>query len=84
MEATDQRIPVTVLIGYLGSGKTTLLNRILVEASDKKYAVIVNEFGELGIDDRLVRRRIDAEVRLPSPPPTEPRRARACDGARRS
>ena len=72
MAATDQRIPVTVLIGYLGSGKTTLLNRILVEASDKKYAVIVNEFGELGIDDRLVRRRIDAEVRLPSPPRRTP------------
>ena len=53
---TDERVPVTVLIGYLGAGKTTLLNRILTEKQDTKYAVIVNEFGELGIDDRLVRR----------------------------
>mmetsp|Transcript_29029 Transcript_29029/g.86692 ORF Transcript_29029/g.86692 Transcript_29029/m.86692 type:complete len:340 (+) Transcript_29029:38-1057(+) len=60
MEA-DTRVPVTVLIGYLGAGKTTLLNRILTEKRDSAYAVIVNEFGELGIDDRLVRRRVDAE-----------------------
>jgi G3E family GTPase len=46
--------PVTVLTGYLGSGKTTLLNRILTEAHDKRYAVIVNEFGEIGIDNDLV------------------------------
>ena len=58
---TDERVPVTVLIGYLGAGKTTLLNRILTEKQDTKYAVIVNEFGELGIDDRLVRRRVNAE-----------------------
>jgi G3E family GTPase len=58
---TDARVPVTVLIGYLGAGKTTLLNRILTEKQDTKYAVIVNEFGELGIDDRLVRRRVNAE-----------------------
>lgn len=47
-------IPVTVLTGYLGSGKTTLLNRILSEAHGKKYAVIVNEFGEIGIDNDLI------------------------------
>ncbi|WP_397423196.1 CobW family GTP-binding protein [Phenylobacterium sp.] len=47
-------IPVTVLTGYLGAGKTTLLNRILTENHGKRYAVIVNEFGELGIDNDLV------------------------------
>ncbi|WP_158742613.1 GTP-binding protein [Acidisphaera sp. L21] len=47
-------IPVTVLTGYLGAGKTTLLNRILTENHGKKYAVIINEFGELGVDNDLV------------------------------
>ena len=47
-------IPVTVLTGYLGAGKTTLLNRILSEPHGKKYAVIVNEFGEVGIDNELI------------------------------
>ena len=48
------KIPVTVLTGYLGAGKTTLLNRILSENHGKKYAVIVNEFGEIGIDNDLI------------------------------
>ena len=48
------QIPVTVLTGYLGAGKTTLLNRILSENHGKKYAVIINEFGELGVDNDLV------------------------------
>jgi G3E family GTPase len=48
------QVPVTVLTGYLGAGKTTLLNRILSEQHGKKYAVIVNEFGELGVDNDLV------------------------------
>jgi G3E family GTPase len=48
------KVPVTVLTGYLGAGKTTLLNRILSEPHGKKYAVIVNEFGEIGIDNDLV------------------------------
>ena len=51
-------IPVTVLTGYLGAGKTTLLNRILSEHHGKKYAVIINEFGELGVDNDLV---VDAD-----------------------
>ena len=55
------KIPVTVLIGYLGAGKTTLLNRILSEPHGKKYAVIVNEFGEIGIDNDLVV-GVDEEV----------------------
>ena len=50
----DKRIPVTVLTGYLGAGKTTLLNRILSEDHGHRYAVIVNEFGEIGIDTELV------------------------------
>jgi G3E family GTPase len=53
-QASTEKIPVTVLTGYLGAGKTTLLNRILSEPHGKKYAVIVNEFGEIGIDNELV------------------------------
>ncbi len=52
--ALIQKVPVTVLTGYLGAGKTTLLNRILSEEHNKRIAVIVNEFGEVGIDHQLV------------------------------
>ena len=54
MSETQTQIPVTVLTGYLGAGKTTLLNRILSENHGKRYAVIVNEFGEIGIDNDLI------------------------------
>jgi G3E family GTPase len=54
MSIADAKIPVTVLTGYLGAGKTTLLNRILTEPHGKRYAVIVNEFGEIGIDNELI------------------------------
>ena len=50
----NAKTPVTVLTGYLGAGKTTLLNRILTEDHGKRYAVIVNEFGEVGIDNDLI------------------------------
>jgi G3E family GTPase len=52
--AADSLVPVTVLTGYLGAGKTTLLNRILSENHGRKYAVVINEFGELGVDNDLV------------------------------
>ncbi len=54
----SSQLPVTVLTGYLGSGKTTLLNRILTENHGRKYAVVINEFGELGVDNDLV---VDAD-----------------------
>ncbi len=53
-DAPDPRVPVTVITGFLGAGKTTLLNRILSDRPDRRYALIVNEFGDIGIDGMLV------------------------------
>ena len=57
-----QKIPVTVITGYLGSGKTTLLNHILTGQQGRKVAVIVNEFGEVGIDGQLIEQNGDEQL----------------------
>jgi len=56
--ASQAKVPVTVLTGFLGAGKTTLLNHILTAEHGRKYAVVINEFGELGVDNDLV---VDAD-----------------------
>ncbi|MDG1009015.1 MAG: GTP-binding protein [Amylibacter sp.] len=61
--STETRIPVTVLTGFLGAGKTTLLNAILSDKSGPKIAVIVNEFGEAGLDHSLIE-TVDEEIVL--------------------
>ena len=58
------KIPVTVIGGYLGSGKTTLVNHLLRNAGGKKLAIMVNEFGELPIDEDLIEAEGDDLISL--------------------
>ncbi|MCM8531105.1 MAG: GTP-binding protein [Lentisphaeraceae bacterium] len=64
MKSQKGKIPVTILTGFLGSGKTTLLNNILTEEHGHKIAVIINEFGEIGIDGDLVVKDEDSILEL--------------------
>ena len=52
--ASKESIPITIISGFLGSGKTTLLNHILTNQKGLRTAVLVNEFGEIGIDNELI------------------------------
>ena len=63
-QGTADPVPVTLLVGFLGSGKTTLANRILSEQHDQRMAVIVNEFGDVGIDGQLIMSVDDNVVEL--------------------
>ena len=64
MEETKKGLPVTIITGFLGSGKTTLLNHILTNQQGLKTAVLVNEFGEIGIDNELIVSTDDNMVEL--------------------
>jgi G3E family GTPase len=63
-QGTADPVPVTLLVGFLGSGKTTLANRILSEQHDQRIAVIVNEFGNVGIDGQLIMSADDNVIEL--------------------
>lgn len=54
LDIPKQKMPVTIITGFLGSGKTTLLNQILKNKHDLKVAVLVNEFGDINIDSQLL------------------------------
>lgn len=64
MSTAERRVPVSVLTGFLGAGKTTLLNRLLKDPALRDTAVIINEFGEVGIDHLLVERSGDGIIEL--------------------
>ncbi len=60
----NKRIPVTIISGFLGSGKTTFINQILKQNPEKKFALIENEFGEVGIDNQLIEAKTDTIIEM--------------------
>ena len=55
MSASSERVPCTVITGFLGAGKTTLIRHVLQNAKGKRLAIIVNEFGDVGIDGDILK-----------------------------
>jgi G3E family GTPase len=64
MNSTKKQIPVTIITGFLGSGKTTLVNRILTENHGKKYAVVLNEIGDVNLDSELVTESLGEDLKV--------------------
>lgn len=64
MRALNKKIPITILCGFLGAGKTTLLNHILEHNKGKRIAVIMNEFGEVNVDAKLVQHTTEEMIEL--------------------
>ena len=64
MSRNEFKVPVTILTGYLGSGKTTFVNYLLKEHHGNKFAIIENEFGEVGIDDGLVKQTEEEVIEM--------------------
>lgn len=62
----DKRTPVTVVTGFLGAGKTTLLNNLLLDVNAAEFAIIVNEFGDIGIDGELIETGAEELIELSS------------------
>ena len=66
MDDADARIPVTLITGFLGAGKTTLLNHLLRDPKAGRVAVIINEFGDIGLDHDLIESATDEMVLMHS------------------
>ena len=66
MQDRGVKVPISVLTGFLGSGKTTVLNRLVRDPRMARALVIINEFGEIGLDHELVEKAIDDMVLLQS------------------
>ena len=66
MDTEDHRIPVTLLTGFLGSGKTTLLNTMIRDPNAGRIAVIMNEFGDVGLDHDLIEAATEETILLES------------------